>query len=93
MMTREQLIEFNTKIGKDPGEWERRKRGAYERFILNDTYDLSLSITCHLALYAPRHDHTWVAYRGDEPTRIHGWGATRTAAILDLWNEEEQILA
>jgi hypothetical protein len=51
-----------------------------------------IEIVCELALYAPRRDHTYLAYRGDAESHIYGWGATRTAAILDLWHEEEQIL-
>ena len=52
-----------------------------------------LSITCHLALYAPTPLHLYVAFRGDpDPNKgiIYGYGPTRTAAILNLFYEEEQ---
>ena len=51
-----------------------------------------LPITCHLALYAPTPLHLYVAFRGDPDLGIiYGYGPTRTAAILNLFYEEEQI--
>ena len=52
-----------------------------------------LPITCHLTLYAPTPNHLYVAFRGDPDLNkgiIYGYGPTRTAATLDLWNEEFQ---
>jgi hypothetical protein len=57
-------------------------------------YDRKAQIqTCEIRPPIPTNRYDWIAYRrGSEELGLNGYGPTRTAAILNLWYEEEQTL-